>query len=140
MSAEEGQRAGSELKRLITKLEKLKSSNFEIENLISATLGLAPEGFARNEFGAWTKYIPARDDVAIWRCPAFTTSIDSAASLVPDNHDWSLHVDNGNALAGCEPASEHGGAGADSRGATPAIALCIAALRARTTLTHGEGK
>lgn len=61
---------------------------------------------------------------------SYTRSLDDAASLVPDAHDWSLHVDNGEAIAGCMPASPEGCDLANIVGATPALALCAAALRA----------
>lgn len=68
---------------------------------------------------------------AAWPPRAYTASIDAALTLVPDDHDWSLHCDNGQAIAGCAPADPAGCSWADSRAATPALALCIAALRAR---------
>lgn len=66
--------------------------------------------------------------------PDFTASVDAAAKLTPQAHDWALHVDNGKAIAGCMPASEDGCDCSDSHGATPALALCIAALKARAAL------
>ena len=64
----------------------------------------------------------------------YTKSIDAAATLAPEGHDWALHVDNGKAIAGCMPASEDGCDCSDSLGATPAIALTIAALKARASI------
>lgn len=75
----------------------------------------------------------------IW-CPTgflmaagYTRSIDDALTLVPPGYDWSLFYDNGEAIAGCMPASEDGCDTATTHAPTPALALCIAALRARTT-------
>jgi len=62
--------------------------------------------------------------------PVYTASLDAAMTLVPANHDWSLFFDNGAALAGCMPASDDGCDWTDVPGATPALALCAAALRA----------
>jgi hypothetical protein len=70
--------------------------------------------------------------------PHYTDSIDAALTLVPANHDWSLHADNGEAIAGCMPSSEDGCDIADCPGATPAIALCIAALKARASISSKE--
>lgn len=123
-----------EIAVLIAKLEALNGPNFAVENEICETLGLAPEGFEQNAQGGWTQYVAARDDVQIWRCPAYTYSLDAAARLIPDGHDWALHADNGAAIAGCMPASEDGCYYSDSHGATPAIALCIAALKARASI------
>ncbi|HXT81417.1 MAG TPA: hypothetical protein VN702_17775 [Acetobacteraceae bacterium] len=67
------------------------------------------------------------------RLPFFTASVDAALTLIPPAHDWSLHCDNGEAVAGCMPASEEGCDWSNCSGPTPAIALalCIAALKAR---------
>jgi hypothetical protein len=73
-----------------------------------------------------------------YEVPTFTASIDSALTLVPANHDWSLHADNGEAIAGCMPSSEDGCDIADCPGATPAIALCIAALKAHASISSKE--
>lgn len=72
---------------------------------------------------------PADDGPDI--CARFTASLDEAVRIIPADHDWSLHIDNGEAIAGCMPASKDGCDVADCRGAAPAIALCIAALKAR---------
>lgn len=69
----------------------------------------------------------------------YTESIDTSATLCPAGHDWSLYVDNGEAVAGCMPASEDGCDVSDSHGATPAIALCLAFLRARSTMEESNG-
>lgn len=66
--------------------------------------------------------------------PSFTTSLDAAMTLVPANHDWSLFFDNGAAMAGCMPASEDGCDWTDVPGATPALAICAAALRAQAEM------
>jgi hypothetical protein len=123
-----------EISVLIAKLEALDGPNFALEVEICDSLGLAPEGFELNAQGGWTQYIAARDDVQLWRCPAYTASLDAAARLIPDGHDWALHADNGKAIAGCMPASEDGCDWSDSHGATPAIALTIAALKARASI------
>lgn len=63
--------------------------------------------------------------------PAYTASIDAALTLVPSGHWWRVeHDDDGEtkATAWCGPIGEDRDR-CDS--ATPALALCIAALRAR---------
>lgn len=74
-----------------------------------------------------------------YEVPGYTASVDAALTLVPPAHDWSLHVNNGEAIVGCMPESEDGCDVADSTGATPAIALCIAALKARAVLIGSKG-
>jgi hypothetical protein len=62
--------------------------------------------------------------------PPYTASIDAALTLVPDGEDW--HMQSHASVAACWAS-----VGRFTRGpmlwkhATPAIALCIAALRAR---------
>ena len=55
----------------------------------------------------------------------YTSSIDAALSLVPEQYDWVLDSDGLAALLFANRACHTG------RGKTPAIALCIAALKAR---------
>lgn len=65
--------------------------------------------------------------------PAYTASIDAAMSLVPEGWMW---------VGGSSPTHNAGMAvtrdgtqdGFDARAATPALALCAAALRARASL------
>lgn len=59
----------------------------------------------------------------------FTGSVDAALMLVPDGFDWTLGHTNG----GLTIHAEVGGRGDEYMrfGATPALALCAAALRAR---------
>lgn len=60
-------------------------------------------------------------------CPAFTTSIDAALTLVPDGRIWTLgtYADHSGYRAALDSQSE------STKAATPALALCIAALKAR---------
>lgn len=81
----------------------------------------------------WMRQDP-EDTVAYEAPPAYTTSLDAAMTLVPEGHDWSLFSDNGTAIAGCMPASEDGCDLTDVPGATPALALCAAALRAQAEM------
>jgi hypothetical protein len=63
----------------------------------------------------------------------YTKSVDIAASLVPHGMWWNaqtFHDDTGN-LFGSAACGERDEDGALCDGATPAIALCIAALKAR---------
>jgi hypothetical protein len=110
------------MEKLIAALEAATESSFELNAAI-----------ARLDF-----YREAHGDLADNEVPDFCASIDAALTLVPANHDWSLHADNGEAIAGCMPSSEDGCDIADCRGATPALALCIAALQARATISSKE--
>lgn len=67
-----------------------------------------------------------------WLAPSYTASIDAALSLVPDGHQWSLSEcampDRYYAGLGSRKAS---GRSFVAQAATPALALCAAALKAR---------
>lgn len=80
-------------------------------------------------------------DIAIWhylgnpkeRTPllwvgCYTSSIDAALTLVPEGHDWSIGDVNGH--FGGTPVAYVGNDTARF-GETPALSLCIAALKAR---------
>lgn len=110
------------MEKLIAALEAATESSFELNAAI-----------ARLDF-----YREAHGDLADNEVPDFCASIDAALTLVPANHDWSLHADNGEAIAGCMPSNEDGCDVADCHGATPAIAICIAALKARTSISSKE--
>ncbi len=107
---------------LIDRLEQLEGPDREADAAIAVTLPGAKHADVLSCAGC--------------RCaPRFTESIDAALTLVPEGLEW--HVagpnkrhGNGQAWAGVfgEPfvGSEN-----DSFAATPAIAICIAALRAQ---------
>lgn len=71
--------------------------------------------------------------------PSYTHSIDAALTLVPTNHRWSvsgpevrLDGEEVGADAVVMPFGKYGHVGDFVRHAQPAIALCIAALKARS--------
>lgn len=71
-----------------------------------------------------------------WRSPraAYTASLDAALTLVPDGHDWRVEVerDRHPGAICCPPNAWGTFPGVTMHGAaTPALALCAAALRAR---------
>lgn len=64
--------------------------------------------------------------------PHYTASLDAALTLVPVGHALSLHVDaDGTVHAGVMPDDGDGCDDARRCGATPALSLTVAALRAR---------
>ena len=65
------------------------------------------------------------------RVPRFTASIDAALALVPEGWAWDVGSDN-EALLWLPNRPEN----ITGNGATPALALCIAAIQARET-TNG---
>lgn len=105
-----------------------------MEQLIQK-LEAATEGSKRLDYEIWRNTGGA--ELSDWEdriWPAYTTSLDAALSLVPEGLSWFAEMNNGNAHAGahwpkCDPASQFGHA------ATAPLALCIAALKARS-LSH----
>ena len=67
--------------------------------------------------------------------PKSTRSLDAAMGLVPEGWDWCLYSDGGGEIYKDVPSGMLPGAPGSTvisfEGATPALALCIAALRAR---------
>lgn len=66
--------------------------------------------------------------------PAYTTSLDAAVTLVPEGKDWQAGKIGNECAAGIYPAAHHPFATHKAKAATPALALCAAALRARAAI------
>lgn len=100
---------------LIARLEKAEGPSRELDGLIADAMGIAVD----SEVGAFL--------------PHFTRSVDHALWLVPAKHHVHMHFDlmdrDAKHLAGVCPLGEN--CGDYYSGATPALALCIAALKAR---------
>ena len=104
---------------LIAALEKAEGPNRELDAKIAACLLLPPATILGN--GYW--------GTKPWMADVFTASIDAASMLVPPYVVY--RVGNGELSSG---QLYPGWASVDcitAQGATPAIALCIAALKAR---------
>lgn len=66
--------------------------------------------------------------------PRYTASLDAAMALVPEGYGWRLWVPNSTALASISVTMWGNGrsyAPHETTAATPALALCAAALKAR---------
>lgn len=104
---------------LITALESAKEGStaldFEIQQFI--------EGW-RNIGGGYREWPDGRRERYdyIRPAPAFTTSLDAALTLV-DGDRWTVYSGPARAVVGFRDGAN---------GATPALALCIACLRARS--------
>lgn len=107
---------------LPTRIEAAEEGSFDLDKEILRALGYTWRGMAY-----WY-----RDDTHTWKgSVALTRSIDAALSLVPEGYHWSLteHADG----AGCmvHHELEQPDFNGEVTAATPALALCAAALRAR---------
>lgn len=140
-----------EIAELIAKLDRASGPDRELDAGIWEHLGLAPKyDNSKNNYGHW-HYRGGGDyhysDDSPWGrnqlAPFYTSSIDAAMTLVPDGYGWSVSQPNATALASGllkknTPVTAEVQHGIGSRyvvaGATPAIALCIAALKARAQI------
>lgn len=107
------------MKDLIAKLESATEGSRELDALIWQALGnpvpRRPD---------WPYHVPA---------PTWTTSIDAALSLVPEGWEWALEFNQNNDETAWVATCRMGDPMLfiEPEAATPALALCIAALKAR---------
>lgn len=120
------------MEELIKRLEAATGPDRELD--IAIDRALFPESYARpsdptpvdlpEDFG--------KDAMSMMMhpAPAYTASIDAALTLVPEGARWDVQRDRTAAFASIDGVTT-------GRCATPAIALCIAALRARAERAGG---
>jgi hypothetical protein len=118
------------MKDLIERLEKGTGPDRELGNQIPVALGYIWNGrlSSGNPRGQWEhpdgRTLPDSD---------FTGSIDAALSLVPEGWAAVIYVEN-NGSGDVRIGRHQGDEDYMGFGKTPAIALCIAALKARTAI------
>lgn len=125
------------LAALIEKLRGLKGPDREVDAEIAVTVGGYVHEKRRSDRKAWF-YAPNGYRCQIYgygsEClPRYTASLDAVADMIERDGawDWSIHRDNGEAIAGVQPASEDGCDCAGAHAPTPALALLIAFLEAK---------
>jgi len=112
---------------LITRLERAEGPDRELDCRIWCVMRGA-------DFDLYSQVVPNFNE---WQALRYTASIDAALTLVPDeyllgilaeleNGRWTTKLLNRREIAGLPPES----------GPTPALALCIAALRAQQKDTN----
>lgn len=113
------------IKDLIVLLEKATGPDRGFDLMIAEAVGLKPGHGATGARVGWHEY---------------TASIDAALTLVPKGYEWS--VDGNKDGTGDATVSRDFSGGIDmlnwEKGATPAIAFCIVALRACDALTRPQ--
>jgi hypothetical protein len=124
----------SDLADIIERLEKAPGP----DPLLDGDIGWAVNEWI-NEGGFWRRHkvTGARERFTYCGWPLYTHSIDAALTLVPEGWEWSLSYEAGKYC--CEAGDPL--IGLCSEAPIPAIALCIAALRARMVtdnLAHRE--
>ena len=125
------------LAELIARLEVATAGSRELDIAVYEAIGWRRKQFSKT---APTWLCPPDDGKRIAiepfnLLPCVTTSIDAALTLVPEGMEWAL---SNHGQTGAEQLCWAGvfgspfiGSECDSHAATPALALCIAALRAR---------
>lgn len=110
---------GGDLLALIERLEKATGPDRGLHGMIAVAAGVAVDVNPRNP-----QFAKFGDDDIFTRCPNYTESIDAALTLLPEG--WcSLRFERTHDTWGCFLDGD------DTNAVTPAIALCIAALKAR---------
>lgn len=120
------------VERLIARLEVAERGNRDLDMDIAKALGFRPIATIRGV----QIHNPAQPAGASWDLPFYTTSIDAALTLLPEGW-WLQHL--GHNLAGWGARIETQGISLPAsthlpRSTTPALAICIPALRARTSV------
>lgn len=121
------------LDNLISQLEAATGPSRELDAEVANAAG-AEAGFIgklgwRMRFATWMSWSDHR-----WcALPRYTASIDAAITLVPEGAVWTVLTDYGDLcrarIFNAEPELH-----VEEDGATPALALCIACLRARAAV------
>jgi len=125
------------MKELIERLGKATGPDRTLEFYIAFAVRWRPDGESARSFAeheakhdyatAWIAHAPFRSR---WNIPHYTASIDAALTLVPEGWMWDV------ASSGCAWIMRDGDSVCDSQIViggieSPAIAICIAALKAR---------
>jgi len=138
---------GNELEALAVRCEALAGPDREVDVCVFRAIG-APVPFQFANLMVALTYdeaercytVPVGDMRCRYEPPAYTASLDDAMSLVPDGCDW-LRKDFGTMTIVREGKLEKDWARhTDGKGATPALALCSAALRARALTPRDQGE
>ena len=130
------------LQELITKLEKATEPDRELDAIIAIASGIKHRSrhttSGINKGREWL--VDSHAGVETWKHhpPAYTSSLDAALTLVPEGAVWSVQTDyelpgraHINHLIPIADERLRPPSNFNVDGATPAIALCIAALKAR---------
>lgn len=122
----------SELLKLADRIEALQVSDREMDDTIAEALftgkhRVCVKGLSDEAGGMWMFTYP---DGSIGSSLRFTGSLDAAMTLVPEGCGWSLVQATYEKSYGCIESGDDRTPDLEARAATPALALCAAALRA----------
>jgi hypothetical protein len=120
---------------LIARLEAATGPDRELDAAIAEYAGVIPEGYEiAVEHGKPQRYWWHHEDERqpYWVPSAYTASIDAALTLVPEGWAISLTVGDQGAFAELHPRVWSGLRDILAGAPTPALAICLAALKARS--------
>lgn len=125
----------SKLLELAERCERATGPDREMDAAIATALGFAPAGAElRDGSLSWKKPAQTERGFNYWkwyvhRAATYTASLDAAMTLVPEGHNWAVESDSDGVGAWCYDKNAHNTG--PQIAATPALALTVAALRAR---------
>ena len=124
---------------LIDRLEEATEGSRDLDEQIALASGIRHrsrrDGRGRSKGREW--FVDSHGGVETWanHAPYYTTSLDAALTLVPEGLGWQVWGEPKATKYGGEASIEHPTDGwhfcTEANGRTPALALCIAALKAR---------
>lgn len=126
------------LKELIGKLEKAMEPSFDLDRDIYEAVGAKPPVGT----GLYWTSPDGKDQHFAGAIPSFTSSIDAALTLVPEDMWWSIWGDK-MFVASVERRDERGQCNFRRTSVAvdnPAQALCIAAFKSRAALGENNGQ
>lgn len=126
----------SQLQELIARLGKATGPDLKLDAAIKVAANTRPDWAVKVkeplvQDGIFVKVGKSGPSLVV---EPYTASIDAALTLVPEGMDYDLSFVDG-VHSACLGERGTFDADIDVRGATPAIALCIAALKARAALS-----
>jgi len=133
------------LNNLIERVEAASGPDRELDLAIMVALDLRPDWLRKSTGELWVD-ASGRNPVVRWADqsvgrsvgnpnvddgPKFTASLDAAMTLVPDDCTWLRLSPATMTVSRPDPNEKRWAKHFDARAATPALALCAAALKAR---------
>ena len=114
------------LEQLAQRVEALTGPCRETDALVEASLGIVPDGSVRCK-GGWII------DGSAVASPKYTASLDAAMTLVPEGWSWDISTrpDSSGGVVYLHSPDRTKWRDTGGFAATPELALCAAALRAR---------
>lgn len=122
--------AMSEISELIERLEKATGPDREIDCAIKELLDPRYKPKDRVIYYGEATGEHVGEDGQFYKAPAYTASLDAALMLVPEDHPWAVGDLNEDDFPWACVTNQHT-VDFNGNGSTPAVSMCIAALKAR---------